>query len=103
MNRGWLLNGRKSTRRITCRDVGGNWSNSVVPWKCRRCWWPFDAELFGHWWFEGPAFLSQLFQQAPQEGVSFTRLRDVLDSVGQLQLCDPAPPAGGKAAITTIG
>ena len=18
---------------------------------------PFDAELFGHWWFEGPAFL----------------------------------------------
>ena len=22
---------------------------------------PFDAELFGHWWFEGPQFLSQLF------------------------------------------
>ena len=22
---------------------------------------PFDAELFGHWWFEGPIFLSQLF------------------------------------------
>jgi len=19
---------------------------------------PFDAELFGHWWFEGPIFLS---------------------------------------------
>ena len=39
---------------------------------------PFDAELFGHWWFEGPAFLAELFRQAPQQGVSFTRLRDVL-------------------------
>ena len=57
---------------------------------------PFDAELFGHWWFEGPAFLSQLFQQAPQEGVAFTRLRDVLNSVGQLQLCDPSPSSWGQ-------
>ncbi len=24
---------------------------------------PYDAELFGHWWFEGPDFLSQLFTQ----------------------------------------
>jgi len=23
---------------------------------------PFDAELFGHWWFEGPKFLKHLFQ-----------------------------------------
>ena len=57
---------------------------------------PFDAELFGHWWFEGPAFLSQLFQQAPQEGVAFTRLRDVLNNVGQLQLCDPCPSSWGQ-------
>ena len=57
---------------------------------------PFDAELFGHWWFEGPAFLSQLFQQAPQEGVNFTRLRDVLNNVGQLQLCDPSPSSWGQ-------
>ena len=27
---------------------------------------PFDAELFGHWWFEGPRFLSaELFRQGP--------------------------------------
>ncbi|PTM58407.1 1,4-alpha-glucan branching protein domain-containing protein [Desmospora activa] len=24
---------------------------------------PFDAELFGHWWFEGPLFLDMLFRQ----------------------------------------
>ncbi|WP_392344951.1 1,4-alpha-glucan branching protein domain-containing protein, partial [Parasynechococcus sp.] len=35
-------------------------------------------------------------QQAPQEGVSFTRLRDVLNSVGHLQLCDPCPSSWGK-------
>lgn len=25
---------------------------------------PFDAELFGHWWFEGPQFLERLFRIA---------------------------------------
>jgi 1,4-alpha-glucan branching enzyme len=25
---------------------------------------PFDAELFGHWWFEGPQFLESLLRQA---------------------------------------
>ncbi len=24
---------------------------------------PYDAELFGHWWFEGPLFLNDLFRQ----------------------------------------
>ena len=27
---------------------------------------PFDAELFGHWWFEGPRFLESLFRQVAQ-------------------------------------
>ena len=30
---------------------------------------PFDAELFGHWWFEGPDFLAQLFAELPKAGV----------------------------------
>ena len=29
---------------------------------------PFDAELFGHWWFEGPQFLAALFRQADGAG-----------------------------------
>ena len=24
---------------------------------------PYDAELYGHWWFEGPIFLGDLFRQ----------------------------------------
>jgi 1,4-alpha-glucan branching enzyme len=28
---------------------------------------PFDAELFGHWWFEGPRFLEQFIRTAANE------------------------------------
>jgi 1,4-alpha-glucan branching enzyme len=30
---------------------------------------PFDAELFGHWWFEGVDFLAQLYRQLSRNGV----------------------------------
>ena len=30
---------------------------------------PFDAELFGHWWFEGVDFLAQLYRQLARNGV----------------------------------
>lgn len=29
---------------------------------------PYDAELFGHWWFEGPLFLEALLRLADQNG-----------------------------------
>ena len=60
---------------------------------------PFDAELFGHWWFEGPSFLAELFRQASEQGVAFTRLRDVLNQAGQLQLCDPCPSSWGQGGF----
>jgi len=28
---------------------------------------PYDAELFGHWWFEGPKFLKKVFQELEQQ------------------------------------
>ena len=30
---------------------------------------PFDAELFGHWWFEGVDFIAQLYRQLSSNGV----------------------------------
>jgi 1,4-alpha-glucan branching enzyme len=27
---------------------------------------PYDAELYGHWWYEGPAFLEALFRKLPE-------------------------------------
>ena len=43
---------------------------AVAPWMDRpplmACL--YDAELFGHWWFEGPEFLYQLFKKNHEQG-----------------------------------
>ncbi len=32
---------------------------------------PFDAELFGHWWFEGPEFLDLFLRKAVYDQQDF--------------------------------
>ncbi|MEB3177096.1 MAG: 1,4-alpha-glucan branching protein domain-containing protein [Synechococcus sp.] len=57
---------------------------------------PFDAELFGHWWFEGPQFLEQVFLQGQAAGLGFSTLRQNLASQPQLQVCRPSPSSWGQ-------
>ncbi|MEB3199555.1 MAG: 1,4-alpha-glucan branching protein domain-containing protein [Synechococcaceae cyanobacterium] len=57
---------------------------------------PFDAELFGHWWFEGPAFLAALFREGAGRGLRFTHLREVLSENQVLQVCRPSPSSWGQ-------
>lgn len=57
---------------------------------------PFDAELFGHWWFEGPEFLAEILRLGVTQGFSFTSLRQVLASEPSLQLCEPCPSSWGQ-------
>ena len=57
---------------------------------------PFDAELFGHWWFEGPRFLAELFRQGPGSGVALITLRESLSRGDSLQLCQPSPSSWGQ-------
>ena len=57
---------------------------------------PFDAELFGHWWFEGPQFLEQVFLQGKAAGMGFSTLRQNLASQPQLQVCRPSPSSWGQ-------
>jgi len=42
---------------------------------------PFDAELFGHWWFEGPQWLKNvaLAMQAPDSGVELISCSEYLE------------------------
>ena len=42
---------------------------------------PYDAELFGHWWYEGPEFLEQVFRTAQytQDDFKLCTLREYLD------------------------
>src|SRR6266568_3689462 len=41
---------------------------------------PFDAELFGHWWFEGVDFLANVYRRLASDGARGTRPGDSLDA-----------------------
>ena len=60
---------------------------------------PFDAELFGHWWFEGPQFLSQLFIKSKKEGINLITLKEALQLKNQIQLCNPSPSSWGQGGF----
>ena len=39
----------------------------------------FDTELFGHWWYEGPAWLARLMRALPEAGISVGTLTDACE------------------------
>ena len=44
---------------------------------------PYDAELFGHWWFEGPLFIEKMFERAASSNVvEMSSLEDSVPSLG---------------------
>ena len=60
---------------------------------------PFDAELFGHWWFEGPQFLSHIFIESKKESIKLITLREALQSISKVQLCNPSPSSWGQGGF----
>lgn len=64
---------------------------------------PYDAELFGHWWHEGPCFLEQVLRRcAEPEGPKTVHLRGYLAAHPRQQLAEPAASswgAGGQHAF----
>ncbi len=57
---------------------------------------PFDAELFGHWWFEGPKFLEYFFRKsANSTKVRTTKACDVVDWIEKVQILTPAASSWG--------
>jgi 1,4-alpha-glucan branching enzyme len=56
---------------------------------------PFDAELFGHWWFEGPRFLELLIRKAAQADIRLTTPSGFLSSHPTQQTIEPAPSTWG--------
>ena len=58
---------------------------------------PFDAELFGHWWFEGPIFLEQFIRQAASKSdLRLTTPSEYLEAHPTLQIIDPAASTWGE-------
>jgi 1,4-alpha-glucan branching enzyme len=58
---------------------------------------PFDAELLGHWWFEGPVFLEQFVRQAANErNFQLTTPSEYLAAHPTQQIVEPAASTWGE-------
>ena len=58
---------------------------------------PYDAELFGHWWFEGPDFLNFLFRKMHHD-------QDVVKPITPLEYLELEPELRrGTAAVLHLG
>ena len=57
---------------------------------------PFDAELFGHWWYEGPVFIENIIKKAFKYKIKLTHLKDILSEKPSLQICEPCPSSWGQ-------
>jgi 1,4-alpha-glucan branching enzyme len=63
---------------------------------------PYDAELFGHWWFEGPLWLEQVVREMSRNGVRPMTLSEALKAVppeGPLQLPEGSWGEGGDHRV----
>lgn len=58
---------------------------------------PYDAELFGHWWFEGPCWLEQVLRLTadPSNGVESISCSDYLDHYPDSQVSTPSASTWG--------
>ena len=58
---------------------------------------PYDAELFGHWWYEGPWFIDYLFRKTwfDQDTYEMTHLADYLQNNPTQQVCRPSQSSWG--------
>ena len=57
---------------------------------------PFDAELFGHWWYEGPIFLQNIFLKASKYSIKLTHLKEILSQRPNIQICNPSSSSWGQ-------
>jgi len=64
---------------------------------------PFDAELFGHWWFEGPLFLEALFREAAaSEDLKLVSLGDYLKLHPSSELSEPEFSSWGDGGYAEV-
>ena len=65
---------------------------------------PYDAELFGHWWFEGPTFLAEVLRLCSQPGspVQLQTASGYLADYTVNAVCDPAPSSWGEGGYSAV-
>jgi 1,4-alpha-glucan branching enzyme len=65
---------------------------------------PFDAELFGHWWFEGPRFLETFLRRAAREPKDFQLVTptEFLAAHPSQQVVRPNPSSWGENGFNSV-
>ncbi len=65
---------------------------------------PYDAELYGHWWYEGPQFLDFFFRQVhfDQSDIECITPGDFLDSGLPIQVQQPSASSWGEAGYYKV-
>jgi 1,4-alpha-glucan branching enzyme len=65
---------------------------------------PFDAELFGHWWFEGPVWLDCLFRKLASGGGTIrpVRLSEYLDEHPTQEVATPCMSSWGDKGFNEV-
>jgi 1,4-alpha-glucan branching enzyme len=67
---------------------------------------PFDAELFGHWWFEGPDFLEDVLRGLDASeragGIGAITLGAYLDRYPEAAVAEPAASSWGEGGFGQV-
>ncbi len=65
---------------------------------------PFDAELFGHWWFEGPQWLEIVLRRvaAEQDSISLTTPGQYLSQHPEQQVAQPCFSSWGNKGFAEV-
>ncbi len=64
----------------------------------------YDAELFGHWWFEGPRFIEEFFRIAARypDELRLVTASGALDAMPRIQRVQPAASSWGENGFNAV-
>jgi 1,4-alpha-glucan branching enzyme len=98
-HRAWSNDGRPYDHRAAmaltaqhARDFVGRAAERVVDGGVCVC--ALDTELLGHWWYEGPAWLDAVVEEAARRELAITTLDDAIERFEPV----PAPPDLGATS-----
>lgn len=65
---------------------------------------PYDAELYGHWWYEGPYWLYILFKKIYYDACNFKLITpgEYIDRFPNIQVCTPCRSSWGANGYNEV-
>lgn len=65
---------------------------------------PYDAELYGHWWYEGPDWLYVLFKKIYYDKCNFKLITpsEYIDKYPSMQVCTPCRSSWGANGYSEV-